>query len=178
MLKTKVIADNILNLTDARYFAALGVDYLSFKIEHISFDKIVEIKNWVEGVQILLDVNNSISPSMMESIIQLEPAGFVSSDLELVKQLENDFIDELVFLRADSLDLYKNTIVEGLSSFEDLISSPGSTTYIKGKYSQESLNRIIESNNITGIVVEGGQEEKVGLKNFEELDKIFECLED
>lgn len=176
MLKTKVIADNILNLTDARYFAALGVDYLSFKLGSISFDNIIEIKKWVEGVQILIDINQAISPSILESIIELNPKGFISSDIELVKQLEKDFSEELIFLRTDKPGLHENTILEGAGPYDGL--TTGETTYIKESFTEESLLRIIENDLYSGIVVEGGQEEKVGLKNFDELDKIFECLEE
>ena len=54
MLKAKIKISQITNLTDARYFAAWGVDFLGFDInpesEHFSSPSIVaEISEWVEG---------------------------------------------------------------------------------------------------------------------------------
>lgn len=58
MLKTPVIASQITNLTDARYFAARGVEYLSFNLDAgtesaISPQQLNAIKEWVEGPKII-----------------------------------------------------------------------------------------------------------------------------
>jgi phosphoribosylanthranilate isomerase len=60
MLKTKVKASSITNLTDARYFAAMGVDWLGFNLnskdkEAIAPELIGQIEEWVEGVQIVAE---------------------------------------------------------------------------------------------------------------------------
>ena len=54
MLKTKIKASCIRNLTDARYFAARQVDFLGFDLstlaeERLSLAEIKEIKDWIEG---------------------------------------------------------------------------------------------------------------------------------
>ena len=60
MLSKKIIIQNITNLSDARYFAAWGVDFISFNQDesspyYASWDKIKEIKEWVEGPKILIE---------------------------------------------------------------------------------------------------------------------------
>ena len=62
MLTQKIIAQNITNLSDARYFAAWGVEYISFNTiqdseYHIKDAAIKEIKDWVEGPQCLIEAN-------------------------------------------------------------------------------------------------------------------------
>ena len=52
----KIKASKIENLTDARYFAAQGVEYLGFDLTNIEenqekYRTIHAIKEWVEGVQ-------------------------------------------------------------------------------------------------------------------------------
>ncbi len=54
MLKTLVKASNITNLTDARYFSALEVEWLGYHLEkgaetYIEPQNIIAIKEWVEG---------------------------------------------------------------------------------------------------------------------------------
>ena len=53
-LRTRVKAAAIANLTDARYFAALGVDYLGFALEpgaigHVGPEQVKGLREWVEG---------------------------------------------------------------------------------------------------------------------------------
>jgi phosphoribosylanthranilate isomerase len=58
MLKTKVKASSITNLTDARYFAAWEVEWLGFDLEmgsetQVSPQFVHAIKDWVEGVKVV-----------------------------------------------------------------------------------------------------------------------------
>jgi phosphoribosylanthranilate isomerase len=58
MLTTKVKASEIANLTDARYFAALEVEWLCFNLEqgaesYIEPQSVMAIKEWVEGPKIV-----------------------------------------------------------------------------------------------------------------------------
>ena len=39
------------------------------------------------------------------------------------------------------------------------------------------MAEILEIPNLQGINVKGGEEEKVGVKSFDELDEIFEAIE-
>lgn len=58
MLKIKVLAGPITNLTDARYFAAREVEWLLFDFEpaspnYIAPQKMIAIREWVDGVKIV-----------------------------------------------------------------------------------------------------------------------------
>jgi hypothetical protein len=57
-LKTKVKAGNITNLSDARYCAGMGVDWLSFPAEKVNPVKFKEITDWVTGPQFVLEVKS------------------------------------------------------------------------------------------------------------------------
>lgn len=58
MLKTKVKASSVTNLTDARYFAAWEAEWLGFNFdagseEHLSPQNMIAIKEWVDGVKVV-----------------------------------------------------------------------------------------------------------------------------
>ena len=58
MLKIKVKASQVTNLTDARYFAAWEVEWLGFNFDqgsehYIQPQSMKAIKEWVEGVQVV-----------------------------------------------------------------------------------------------------------------------------
>ena len=54
LLRTRVKAAAVANLTDARYFAAYGVDYLGFALEpgsvgYVGEGTVAEMRGWIEG---------------------------------------------------------------------------------------------------------------------------------
>ncbi|RMG26246.1 MAG: hypothetical protein D6730_09475 [Bacteroidetes bacterium] len=58
----KLKISNLTNLQDARYCAAMGVDYLSFSLERGSTRKLApnliwNIVNWLEGPEVVLELN-------------------------------------------------------------------------------------------------------------------------
>ncbi len=165
MLKTKVIADNILNLTDARYFSAYGVDYLIFNLSNINQESITEIKEWVEGVKILLDFNQSLTPPLFNFILGLSPAGFVSDSKSFLDDLKGQIVDAECFLRTTDGNLTK-------------LSDNGEEQmpFVRANLLSVPIEQIINQKDIEGIIVEGQPEEKVGFKNFDQLDEIFDLL--
>ncbi len=58
MLKTQIFANKVSNLTDARYFAAWGADWLCFNLypgeeESVSAEELYAIKEWVAGPKLV-----------------------------------------------------------------------------------------------------------------------------
>lgn len=162
MLRTKVIADNILNLTDARYFAAFGVDYLVFNLSNISQEQTKEISDWVEGVLILIEINEAVTPQLLDFILKTNPTGFVSLEESILTELKSQFPDAEYLLREESK----------LSTF----GIAPQKCFAKPNLESLNLDTVLADQNIMGIIVEGDVEEKVGFKNFDELDDLFEKL--
>ena len=80
-LKTKVKAEAINNLSDARYFAAMGVSWLGFSLDlskktNLEPETIREIIQWVQGPKIVGEFG-------------LQPESHI---LEMAEQLELDYI--------------------------------------------------------------------------------------
>jgi len=192
-LKTKVIASEISNLTDARYFAAWGVDYLSYILDEsderfIGFESIKEIKNWVEGPKNLGLLTGLVVPDSIDSIYQelgldgLVVAPFTETngisdrytrvykeitDLEKATSCSEEFMVVKLPPKTD-LAKIKNQLVQIASDNE---------MFIDGINSVEEIEYLLQEINPSGIVLKGGEEEKVGFKSFDELDEIFEYLE-
>ena len=86
MPKIKIKASSITNLTDARYFAAMLVDYLGFQLdlshdERISPEEFHGIKAWVEGPQIVAQVGKTPS-GLLQEVYATEDYDMVSCDIE------------------------------------------------------------------------------------------------
>ena len=139
MLKTKIKAGAITNLTDARYFAAWGVEWLGFNLEKghpesIPAANIRAIREWVDGVKIIGETNLLQIESFLQqteslgldgvqfadfaatdAIIQL-PAGIlkiqetVLEDLSQLLELESRFSSRRELIDHFILDFGKNAI--------------------------------------------------------------------
>ena len=184
-LKTKVKAGNITNLSDARYCAGMGVDWLSFPVHVVNPVTFKEITDWVTGPEFILEVNETTPlqsidqypvkileiPHRQLGLIELLPsATFIvttplsSWDSEKSELLKFKSKISLLVMELDdhSLDQLK----EISSHFKLLINH-------SDKYSiVELLSLPIE-----GINVSGESELKPGLKDFDKLSSILEELE-
>jgi hypothetical protein len=57
MAKPEIIAWNVLSLNEARYFAAMGVDWLCFNSLHFSPNELNSITDWVVGPRYAIDLH-------------------------------------------------------------------------------------------------------------------------
>ena len=184
-LKTKVKAGNITNLSDARYCAGMGVDWLSFPADLVNPTTFQEITDWVTGPQFVLEVKqimsldeiNQYHVSLLEIasekinqmdhlpsfdwIITLPLSRWDVQKKDLIRR--KDKISLLV-LELDFLD--RETVSDIANHFKILINQ-------SDKY---SLDRLLELP-VEGINVTGEHELKPGLKDFERLASILEELE-
>ncbi|MBT8234278.1 MAG: hypothetical protein HKO66_09370 [Saprospiraceae bacterium] len=177
MLNRKVIAQNITNLTDARYFAAWGVDYLGFNMMPDSeytlpLDKIKEIKEWVEGPKCLIETNaldfNEVADghilSNIYSSIPLSKEAFYRINLEEIKKglPSGKYILDLESEnQLDVLAKIDSTLTQGIELYLNIADIPVSL-----------FPKFLDFN----LVIQGGDEEKVGVKSYDELDELYELL--
>ncbi len=190
-LKTKVIAAEVSNLTDARYFAAWGVDYMSYVIDEsaagfIGLDGIKEIIDWVEGpinLGYLSGLNIPTNISDLYSQLQLKGLVcnpfIVSKDIlylspkvyrEVVYQDDLEVTEELLIVKLSDTPL--SNAIDRLSTL-----ARDNEVYIDGVNTISDIELLLEKVNPTGIVLRGGEEEKVGFKSYDELDVLLEYLE-
>jgi len=213
MLKVKVKASQITNLTDARYFAAWEVEWLGFNFDQGSEHYILPqnmkaIKEWVEGVQVVGEFSFASAEDINEAVELLElnavQVGMFTEVPVLEKITAAPIIKEVVISpEVDEVSLENHLeqcaphVEYFLLSFEkngttwEMLkngeSQVGNVFLEKlcGKYkiilsinlSQDSLDEILAIPNLYALNVKGGEEEKVGVKSFDELDEIFEALE-
>lgn len=112
ILKTRIKAGQITNLTDARYFAARGVSWLGFQLDaggegHVSPQMFSAIKEWVEGPLFVGTFGASTAAEIIESaeILKLDMIQVgLFSGLDDLKQIENiPIIKEIVIQEPSDL---------------------------------------------------------------------------
>jgi len=192
-LKTNVIATDITNLTDARYFAAWGVQYMSYAIDdtHPSFigqEGIKEIIDWVEG---------PINLGQLSGLSVPITAAQIYTDLGLQGLVCGPFISaDTTYTISPKVwkEVTDISLLEGMSEELLIVKLPhdadlqavtpalkataaSNEVYLDGIPSVEVLASVLDSVKPAGIVLRGGEEEKVGFKSYDELDQFFEWLE-
>jgi phosphoribosylanthranilate isomerase len=209
MLKLKIKASQITNLTDARYFAAKEVEWLSFNFAEKTDNYIEPMRaramfDWVEVPYLIGEFNgfdaegvNFYAESWGLKAVQV-------GDNTEVFDLKSDYILKEITVDANStaeelsrqmLPL-KNIVAAFELNFDVNILSFSNLKSGRGPLSINDLFGLCEAFNIIlnidfqlveleeimnlkpfGLSLKGGEEERVGVKSFDELDDIFDKLE-
>lgn len=197
-LKTLVKVGEVNNLSDARYCAGMGVEYIGFQLDE-NHDKFVDINTfqaitgWIEGVKYIGEFENTASAQIFEkqkeyqfqvvqvsNPSQLDELGGLSIPkvlkLELNNLTELATIDyskaDYLLLESDSIDNLSTTDIDNLQT----VCSQKPTVLGFG-FSDENINDLLDQIKPAGISLKGGDEIRPGYKNYDELADILEAIE-
>lgn len=178
MHKPKIFLSKVTNLSDARYFAAAGVDFMSFSLDgDITESAISEIVSWVEGPIFVGELSMDHDTEYINYLIEKLKLSYVLNSNSLSKfNVQN--IVKTIFPNEASLGLseilYSKISIEELANISTTLLSK---TIIETEFSNNDLVEIIEKYGPYGLAIQGGDEEKVGFKSYEDWDEFFEILE-
>ncbi len=188
----RIIATDIANLTDARYFAAWGVEAMTYNIEPSSSNSLTstqleEIVNWVEGPAVMIKMEGLEVPENINAIkATIDIQGVIIGPFIEAKELpsfekvyrictleddtqENDhLILSFPFEISKISDHQKEKIVSITKEKE---------VFLDANFTASDLDQIKDLG-FVGIILKGGEEEKVGFKSYDELDEILETIFD
>ena len=211
MLKIKIKASDITNLTDARYFAAKEVEWLCFNFtegaaSYIDPMKARAIFEWVEGPTIVGEFDNASADEINFYTegwgLQAVQVGFLMP-IDTIKAIRNmpiirdiwieeftnpDFLVQELTAYAPHIEVFqlnfdKNNITwadlkhpNAMITVEDLKDICQKFKIILGiDFQSNMLDEILELN-LYGLNVKGGEEERIGVKSYDELDEILDAI--
>lgn len=186
----KIIATDIANLTDARYFAAWGVEGMAYNIDAstenaLSPSQLKEIVDWVEGPSTFIKMEGLEVPENLSEVsesigiqnIIVGPYIDTSALTNYAKvyricSLEDGWQDNdhLVLVMSSKIDSINESQVDKIKEITN-----GKEVYLDAVFTSADLGRIKELG-FAGIILKGGAEEKVGFKSYDELDEILETI--
>jgi len=165
----KIKAGNISNLTDARYFAAAMVEWMGFNFSKtnengLSIEDAKTIKNWIVGPKLIAEFD----------AIDYDFIFQVSENLE-TKSIQLNTNE--AFQNQNNYELIENSlIVKSLAEAEKVLDeNPFAILQIDGNI--DLAKEIIEKTNVSAIEIQGSAEEQTGLKSYDEINELFEFLE-
>lgn len=196
---TKIKLSPITNLSDARFAAAAGIEYMGFCFDPSSPDfllpiKALEIIEWTSGSYAIgefgnqelaeiselsellnLDVvllNNSILPDELPQIgkpiikaIQLDEMGPVELANELCAYAP--YADAFQLNGTQSIDARKDELMEACLQYKIVWNLP---------YNNTNVLDILNTYKPYSLVILAGSEEKVGMKEYDELNEMLDLL--
>lgn len=209
MLKIPIKGGQIGNLTDARYFAAKGVEWLSYDLNTTDrfssrLQEIKAIKEWVEGPIMIAELDLTDTKDILEVINYLELKAIqltMSTSLEQVEELKDfTLFKEVIYSSSNTLQnlfaqekqftKYINYFVLNFKkeelSWENLnINQKEELKFVCENFpiilnidiDPKNLESLLNNIEIEGLELIGGEEEKIGIKSFDELDELLEVLE-
>ena len=200
-LKTEVKVGNISNLSDARYCAGMGVQYLGFSMDsdsehYVDLNTLKTIKEWIVGPRIVgefsrldpashdystickeLDFMEVSDPDSIESVKKADLPVILRLDISNIKS-----IPELKDLLNNLNDRVQFFLLEGsqgteIKDSDILILGSQYKIMIGFEVDQESIHSWIDGTDIFGISLKGSSEIKPGFKDYDELADILEEIE-
>jgi phosphoribosylanthranilate isomerase len=203
-LKTFVKVSSVDNLSDARYCAGMYVNWMGFNLEesspsYLSPDKFREITEWLSGLEYVGEFENSHPDTILQTImdydihrIQIREAAHVQMLLNtgctiILKQFIRDN-DDLLHLIAIAPSLKDNYVILLLESDIETLTPEltGSIRHLAEQtpvllgfgFNAETVEEVLERTQVKGIALNGGDEIKPGIRDFDELADILEVLEE
>ncbi len=197
---TKIKLGNITNLSDARYAAAAGIDYLGFCFDannqnYIAPIKAKEMIDWINGCKIVAEFGDqttdeiqTISELLNVDLIELNnhilPDEFSIFNKPIIKKINiNEF--DVEGLKRE-LEAYKNCAEYfHLYSSENKINIEENLLAHLCKQYKIILGFPLDSNTIISTInslkpfainIYGQDEEKTGYKDFDEMNELLELI--
>ncbi len=190
-LKLSVKIGDVTNLSDARYAAGMGVDYIGFNIDvcsdnFITASKFKEITNWISGVGIIGEIGESIPSNQDEFISYLTETTSASLltnksvykidarnlSMQYIKQALSQEIKPLFYiliLTPAQIDKFTSDLTM-LCAKKDV--------YISSSFTKPLLEIIINQIQPKGIEIKGGLEDQPGFKEYDDIADVLEWLEE
>lgn len=183
----KLIAFDITNLTDARYYAARGANMLGFSTALSSVEEVNAMKEWVDVPAFFLRLPTDATPDLIWE--WTERTGINSFLMEQASDHLRALFPKATWMSPFLPDLdheeYSTFFIEvpDLGSWNDLYKSelnnsssdPFVASYIIFDSNQDFIQ--LELEHISGVAIQGTAEDKVGLKEFDQIDKFLDAIE-
>lgn len=212
MLSIKIKASQITNLTDARYFAAKEVEWLSFNFTEGSENYIDPMRaramfEWVQGPRIVGEFDglsaaeiNFYTEGYQLSHIQV---GMNTQAEEIFNIHAQSIIKEIIVQKSDTVEILRGamqSLIAAVEAFQlnfeysglditNLFRADSSIKFEDLKalclefdiilaidFQVDMLEKLLQLR-LYGLSLRGGEEERVGIKSFDDLDDILERLE-
>ncbi len=180
---TKIKINQITNLTEARYYAAMGVDFLGFRPSQIDIKDIISIIDWVEGTRAIIDIyaeKDIPTTELFDKFQGIHVMGAIDITQPNGLKFKNYTIDQKHHFDSDEIPVFSllkpfaHLSDDEKSYLEDVTSSSPIWLFSEHRWIEEYIAHF----NWEGIVIENTlHEDGTGLMDYDEVNDLFESFE-
>jgi len=179
---TKIKLSRLNNLSDARFAAAAGIEYISFCFDqhnerYISPAHAKQIMDWLAGVQCIgefvnepVETINEVCKLINLHMVQVKgiytAADIAKIEVPVIWETEGDVPAPGGVFAVQVI--YQNKISLPAGDVKTIIHFTDETT--------QTIKEVIENHRPFAISFTGGDEDKPGLRDFSELSEVLELL--
>ncbi|MEZ4897663.1 MAG: hypothetical protein R2806_12545 [Saprospiraceae bacterium] len=170
----KLIANQITNLTDARYFAARGLDGLIFDLEKMDPKEVLAIVEWIAGPDIIIHTNQ---PESLDAAVA-SIAKAIWTDTTGWSLPVTTYRSWSKILSAPSEDPTAWIVSE--DNWDEFVQSKqyGSPVILWLNYPDTKWLNEAGTHSLWALMIDGGEEELTGIKSFEDYDDFIDAWEE
>jgi len=182
MNRNQILVRKISHLTDARYFAAMGVDWMSMELnsDPASFMRWHTLRGWVEGVKLAAELIVPDDMLIAKTIIDAQPEGIVFQEVGMSEGLP---AMQLFFDvdKAGDVSIPEHSIsILAYDGFEKhkIAALDPQITFFQAEWTTGKLDSLLQSGYTGGICFAGGEEDVTGVRDYELMDELLQILQD
>jgi phosphoribosylanthranilate isomerase len=191
MLITKVKAGAVSSLSDARFFAGMGVDWLGFDVNptsesFVNVDLYKSLVGWVSGPKRVIEIPKALDTDSIAKLI----SDYLPECIEVeLSEIEKFNYDLPIFARAQLEDIHISKITSSIKylvletnadlfKYADELKSLATQTSILVSISpnQQDIKKVLDELPIAGIALRGSKEVQTGIKDYD-YSELLESLE-
>ncbi|MCB0496801.1 MAG: hypothetical protein KDC79_11750 [Cyclobacteriaceae bacterium] len=191
-LKLSVKIGDVTNLSDARYAAGMGVDFIGFNIDPESTHFVTpevfnEIVNWVSGVGIIGEIGNNLPENINDFgavLIETSNPEFSEEWKEYVLRITkeqfqlteiSEKLAQFPSARFYVIEVTPHAIINNPEELKNICDKY--PIYLSTDFNEELLDIVVNHVKPTGIEIKGGLEEQPGFKDYDGIADVLEWLE-
>lgn len=189
MLKTFVKISAVNNLSDARYCAGMMVDQLGFRLDddQMNSELFEAITGWVEGVSLVGEFETGEISKIKNALLDYKVSHVQVSDSDLLEELAS--LNYKIVLKTNKSDLSHMTEVfsdqvdyflleDDSLTVEELELLPAKEKLVLASLIEVNQIDKVLNMGFKGIAMQGGNEQRPGVKDFDALADVLEMLEE
>jgi len=205
-LRIPVLVRGINNLSDARYCAGMGADGLIFTLDPelpgaIDPATVQELAGWVAGVELIGELGPGFDAAQLVAVAAacglsrvllrgLTTPGPTPLPLPAIVKIpqfsafDGAYRHQLMLSLAQAFpagfELLTQTIAPATDGAQRIMAEAAAAVplWLGGNFTPESVAALLDGVRPAGLVLQGGDELKPGLRDFTGLEEIFEALEE
>ncbi len=179
MAHNPILVRNISYLTDARYFAAMEVDWISMELSEdpLSFSRWHALLDWIAGVKLAAEPLSNDESLIAKIIIDAKPDGIVTNNPDLIYLTGGlrffYLTDQIVKHETIQMFTYIISYRPDETSLSEILQFPPEQIYLEAEWTVDHLKLLLDSGYKGGICFSGCPEDLVGVKDYGRMDEMI-----